>query len=1551
MPPIEFEQFRNSLGTARQEREAAESRLRANTRRLAAAEAEREALARGGAQGEALNAKAAQIEALRQERKDILAERVKLDGVIVDRLGEAVGTLPPQDFIAGLDAGVPLAMLPVRLETRFFDDGRELRIRIFPDQIHLDTHNPELTQREADLGRWYWMRRLAGDASAWTELVRALDPGRALWVARSLTPGNYDAVADALPAGAEPAFPEVALRPGDIARAPRAVALPDRWVAVGLKRRGVAAFTTLFTRWSSVVPDSLNVGPAFEGMTELVQSLDEPPVDAELRWLTDFAAAQQAGMAITVRDGDLSQGRLADGIDLLLVFGVDWTLSPEQAAARLEQLLQAHQYSDGLAFVPQGTPTNNTGDRRSGFSSAPAEAAAGVDPIRPPTVDPEHGAGPRLIRALGLEGELGRVAGGGMTEQRTVSLLIDTLWQSTLGYYLDKLIDPFATDTLIGRARDHATAHLQPFGPFSALRIGRQPYGVLPAIALEAFKPDRDGGTEAGLKRLLQVLRWYWRDGVDDVPRMGRRDDPDDDLLELLQQSAVSANLAYRQVLDTETAAGNTRGLERLMAVQSEILRSLVLPNLASFTGPMFHAARILQLALYPNERPFQAPWVQPGPLQPGAALSRNYIAEIAAAARAGSAGTADLNARTRSTHALLEILLAHAAQWELTAAQSLLAHRFFQQAGVLTQTVLKANINVGSTLGVYAQPEESAAGKLFIQTPKQLAATVVPELTGTASLADYVASQLRLPLGPERPELHTLAQFLRNLDALSAVPAAEIDRSLRGVLDCYAYRYDAWVTSLASRRLDAMRGRRAAGINLGGYGWVHDLRPDSQPDSLGYVHAPSLNHAVTAAVLRSGHLSHRGNESEALNIDLSSRRVRLALNLIEGVAQGQPLAALLGYRFERQLRDRNIELARFILPFRKLAPLRSADGIDEGAPSEAIAARDVVDGVALVSRWKQGEEDLIGLLARHTRAATDGERSQINGVLSDLNDALDAVSDLLTSEAVFQTVQGNYERAGAALAALDRQGRPPDPQVVRTPRSGMTYTQRVVLVLQETTLPEGWGEADLRARVEPRLNAWIARMLGDPRRILLAAELRRGGEAIASLSLPLPELGLSPLSLALLCCSTHASQPSDLEVRLAARFAAKVTDPAEDLELALLDAPPDGSDDDAVGLGPLLAQLRLINAFIAKRRPLDARDLFPPEGEAAPGFLLDELRNRLVNLAFPALTSARVALSKALAAPTPTGLRDALLATADLGCADAFPDTLLADEDALASLTEQAQSVHETLQRTETQLQERMAGFAMPEAGDPTGPVRAAEHYLACLRLVLGEAFPVLPLFNPANAPELRASGAEQAALLDGDAFAPVSFLQQMARVRPDVDALSAILTAADLLGNGVASDDWSVMQLPHVAGQRWAALPGSDANPLLCLLTLGRHDLSAPLAGLSCDGWSETIPAAKEMTGISFHYDAPAARAPQTVLLMVPPDLAQARWSYDTLVATLLETWELMQLRAVGPKQIRALGGGMLPALYLPQDNTFQVPSVGLGPLAERYKSSVLGKFRDEQ
>ena len=309
------------------------------------------------------------------------------------------------DSVRTLDANVPIAMLPVRIETRFAPDQTSLDIRIYPDQVHLDGHEPEFTDDERQAAEWYWQQRWAalddGDVAdqAWQTVAGRFRPGRARYLVETLHPTNTDAAPDG-----SPEFPDTPRRATSWTRAVEATALPEHWVAVGYQ-----AGEEVFRVWSErPVPDRLAAGPTpapEEAPPEPPDDSKLPKVQDALRWALDLDAARDAGMALTVREADLTTGHtLAHGLSRLVVAGVDWTLTPDDAAASLEELLAAHAATGDLAFVAPGTPTNNTGAQRSAFSTAPSEQVAewappvtGVDP----DVSVDVAAG-RLAAALGV---------------------------------------------------------------------------------------------------------------------------------------------------------------------------------------------------------------------------------------------------------------------------------------------------------------------------------------------------------------------------------------------------------------------------------------------------------------------------------------------------------------------------------------------------------------------------------------------------------------------------------------------------------------------------------------------------------------------------------------------------------------------------------------------------------------------------------------------------------------------------------------------------------------------------------------------------------------------------------------------------------------------------------------------------------------------------------------------------------------------------------------------------------------------------------------------
>jgi hypothetical protein len=200
-------------------------------------------------------------------------------------------------------------------------------------------------------------------------------------------------------------------------------------------------------------------------------------------------------------------------------------------------------------------------------------------------------------------------------------------------------------------------------------------------------------------------------------------------------------------------------------------------------------------------------------------------------------------------------------------------------------------------------------------------------------------------------PQTRNLGAVKLSLDFLSTRSIGELNIAFRSMLDAFSYRLDAWIAARANRRLEQMRAANPTGLYIGGYAWVQNLKADDRPDSEGFLLAPSQGQAATAALLRSGFMAN--HEQGAFDIALDSRRTRRASDILQGLTRDQPLAALYGYRIERGLRD--ALLGKFIWPLRLAYPWRPVGGGLPSDATEAIGARDVVDGVAVLADWESG--------------------------------------------------------------------------------------------------------------------------------------------------------------------------------------------------------------------------------------------------------------------------------------------------------------------------------------------------------------------------------------------------------------------------------------------------------------------------------------------------------------------------------------------------------------------------------------------------------------------
>jgi hypothetical protein len=209
----------------------------------------------------------------------------------------------------------------------------------------------------------------------------------------------------------------------------------------------------------------------------------------------------------------------------------------------------------------------------------------------------------------------------------------------------------------------------------------------------------------------------------------------------------------------------------------------------------------------------------------------------------------------------------------------------------------------------------------------------------------------------------------------------------------------------------------------------------------------------------------------------------------------------------------------------------------------------------------------------------------------------------------------------------------------------------------------------------------------------------------------------------------------------------------------------------------------------------------------------------------------------------------------------------------------------------------------------------------------------------------DLGASFAAGITLQGGDPLASVTWLQRAAHVRDGASRLEQVLLCAQAAGSSEALS-LHVAQLPHAAGDRWAALPGPVVGGRISIVAQASAAPAggARVAGLVIDEWTEVIPSRTQLTGVSFHVDQPNSRAPQAILVAVPPTEDHV-WSLDALEAAVLETIDLARLRlvdldalgradassslsgAAGASLVIPRPGHFLPAAYLaaaPADRT---------------------------
>jgi hypothetical protein len=1454
----------------------------------------------------------------------------------------------PADFdsLAASAAGTTLLSLLRSLDNSFFEDLLAL-------DLSAGTRNELQQAIAADDGDAF--ARLA-DANKWFDRVNAL--------VRTIITG----------------FPVHDLTKKDgWTRAPRTHVMPDRFV-LSLFSSDTAAPREIT---GNVIPDTLYVGPEpldpKEAFTEKDNVLG---YGSAFDWMSDFDKAVEQGMGFRVK---LTDDEARNGFAKIFVLGVFLSTSAADGAVLVEELIDNHQFSPkGFSLVPQGTPTNNTERTGTGYSdNDPYDDLAFFTATDKPAFDPadpdpkkSQTDGRLLADALGISyAPLQTVQHADQTDCLEAASMAAALFPGTWGYWLRNWMAPVVTEEAARQTRSFFTRFVTGRGPLPAVRIGNQPYGVLLTSDFSRWKyPQAD--FHADLHSVLARLELIWEGIAATLPFAGKEGtDSGAVLMNLLGLHPTSVEFFQRLGYSDEYLS-NLLSFKGKGQFANE-LASLILSMPATARLFLQNLGIDRDLATIGRMKSLHVLWqhyvtaldvpnlVENKPPSETNRLTVNYIDFLARAESTQKIINQEFPAAPPP--ALLYLMLRNSLLLQLHhgAYQWLQERTDFDPALVQAASATTTLAGMRETQPVLSKFEVMST-RVAVAEPGHPA----PALT----VADWIWT------GPAPAEVE--AAFLREqktaLQILADTPTARLERCFVEHLDCCSYRLDAWQMGLFAQRLQAGRGgkERKTGIYLGAFGWVENLKPaakvflsrDSLPPSLrpaddhpvleedarkgGFVHAPSLSHAAAAAVLRNAYLSHAAPEqADMFAINLSSERVRRGQFVLEGMRNGQPIEALLGYQFERGLHDRTelpvLELNRFILPFRQAFFFESREVAQAGtgAPAETVPPYSVVNGLKLAQATLSAANGfgLSAVLPAADRPNAN-QGAAIVAEQSALLDTLDAVKDLLMAENAFQLVRGNFDRVAAVSLAQKEAHIPPELEVINTPRgTEFTFTNRVTLHFDDldAALPANYpwpGPPTPRAKAETGMNQWLGRVLGAAAQQIVCEvhwveTADEGAEPHDSHRVTLADLGVQPVDFVWLAgiSPEDTGGATELETRIAFRY--RDAHGIGDDRIVRIEFNPSvvGGETTFAQLFPLARQLR---ALLSESRALDAGDFLPAAGgkdTAIPidpnnpkGYDAAELRSR-VESALNELT----ALADSLEVPPADAgtLRETLQAVANFGVGDAFPpEAALASAALLARAQRIAQRLDGVLDR---------AGALLTQATPEKSIERTVTLLLAAGKILLGDTFNWFPKFTCHNETDLATAAADRAQLLQhavslepGTTAEEVveEWLQGLARVRRPLHRWEIVRTLADALND--TRLELGPVQVPYRANDSWLAVEFPEFDPNNTdpddpekkfgisrdTLSIAAHGASAFQAGarqsgVLIDDWTEEIPTASETTGISFRFNQPNAMPPQTLLLAVTPEETGA-WDWDDLVGIVADTLRRAKRRAVEPEQLERSG-----------------------------------------
>lgn len=805
----------------------------------------------------------------------------------------------------------------------------------------------------------------------------------------------------------------------------------------------------------------------------------------------------------------------------------------------------------------------------------------------------------------------------------------------------------------------------------------------------------------------------------------------------------------------------------------------------------------------------------------------------------------------------------------------------------------------------------------------------------------------------------------------------------LHNFIDLFTHRIDAWYEAL----IDFSREQRKLHAPfLGAYGWVFDLKehkrtplPSAKAASIAagmkvqadsifkndeagneFILAPSQQHALTAAILRSGYLKTRNSKSDStLCVNLSSRRVRQALRLIEGLKRGMSTGVILGADLESYLHESGLD--RLIYKLRQLFP----QYVDlQAQTSEANDyVMQVINAESLISSFMNGENAdgnlywnnngsvLTFLENNYDKAANclwikaiidecslgKAELPIFFHCIAKVVDTYDALSDILLAEGVQRIVTGDQASYAAILSFMEKgSGSLPGMSILETPMEKVAVSQRAGIAIPDAASdPE---KDHVLTVAEPGVARWLEheyKELGRPTVRFRRTAARDGAVTIEDL--PLQDLDVS------LADYLYLSSNGDiLKTYLEARYRLLTGD--FEAEVSVIDDWNDSQDnvltlvEDEAHIG----NLRHLFQQARSMRLSDFADTSASErDEDEHAIDKEELVGR-VKAVRSALESLRQKMEKYLSAVKEEYSDEDMVSMVRLLCSceeacigGALP---VFDRKIFTAAVDPLRDIglYDECLQARTRFVLHFEGIyktladRLQEEKDLRSTCKddLSSHSIDSLHKLLGSHVRILPRFGldfVASRPESCGHLLDMLTKGLGDNYSNVDrlgldeWLCDVAEVRDGMrcfhqvdmfdSAMKETVRNAAIVQFHVKENGESGYDL----GQ-WLGTTVSDESILhdADSLVVYDKDLFSPgtaqdlknqvFKGIVFDSWLEYIPYKKSQAGLAFHFDQPDNEAPQAMLYCMHPKRS-GTWTEDLLLKIFHSTYQTLMNRLVDP------------------------------------------------